>query len=320
MEHTFINQIEPGQQITDVYLVKDPILRSTSRGDLYIAMFLCDKTGQINGRMWQASEVIYKALPKPGFVHIKGRSELYQNNLQLVVNTVTPIDPEKINIDDFLAQTSKDIDQMFAEVTEIVGRIKNPQLKAIAAEFLADDELMAKFRKAPGGIKLHHNAIGGLLEHTHNMMRVAATILPFYPKVQPDLVLAGIFLHDMGKTEELGYDMAFSYTDSGQLIGHISATYLMINRKADALRAAGTKIDQEVLDALSHIILTHHGQYEFGSPKLPATPEAFMVCLIDDLDAKLDQVTSAIENELGEGNWTAWRNALQTRLYRKRID
>ena len=151
-------------------------------------------------------------------------------------------------------------------------------------------------------------------------MRVAATILPFYPKVQPDLVLAGIFLHDMGKTEELGYDMAFSYTDSGQLIGHISATYLMINRKADALRAAGTKIDQEVLDALSHIILTHHGQYEFGSPKLPATPEAFMVCLIDDLDAKLDQVTSAIENELGEGNWTAWRNALQTRLYRKRID
>ena len=145
MEHKFINQIEPGQQITDVYLVKDPILRSTSRGDLYIAMFLCDKTGQINGRMWQASEVIYKALPKPGFVHIKGRSELYQNNLQLVVNTVTPIDPEKINIDDFLAQTSKDIDQMFAEVTEIVGRIKNPQLKAIAAEFLADEDLMAKF-------------------------------------------------------------------------------------------------------------------------------------------------------------------------------
>ncbi len=320
MDHTFINQIEPGQQIKDVYLVKDPILRSTSRGDLYIAMFLCDRTGQINGRMWQASEIIYKAIPKPGFVHINGRSELYQNNLQLVVNTITAIDPEKINIDDFLAQTSKDVDQMFAEVTEIVGRIKNTQLKAIVAEFLADEELMAKFRKAPGGVKLHHNTIGGLLEHTHNMMRVAATILPLYPKVQADLVLAGIFLHDMGKTEELGYDMAFSYTDSGQLIGHISGTYLMINRKADALRAAGTRIDPEVLDALGHIILSHHGQYEFGSPKLPATPEAFMVCMIDDLDAKLDQVTSAIDDELSEGNWTAWRNALQTRLYRKRLE
>jgi len=320
MEHTFINKIEPGQQIKDVYLVKDPILRSTSRGDLYIAMFLCDKTGQINGRMWQASEVIYKAIPKPGFVHINGRSELYQNNLQLVVNTITAIDPEKINIDDFLAQTSKDIDQMFAEVTEIVGRINNAQLKAIVAEFLADDELMAKFRKAPGGVKLHHNSIGGLLEHTHNMMRVAETILPFYPKVQPDLVLAGIFLHDMGKTEELGYDMAFTYTDTGQLIGHIVGTHQMVHQKAEALRAAGTQIDREVLDSLGHIILSHHGQYEFGSPKLPATPEAFMVCMIDDLDAKVDQVTSAIDDELGDGNWTAWRNALQTRLYRKKLE
>ena len=320
MEHTFINQIEPGQQIKDVYLVKDPILRSTSRGDLYIAMFLCDKTGQLNGRMWQASEVIYKAIPKPGFVHINGRSELYQNNLQLVVNTITAIDAEKINIDDFLAQTSKDIDQMFAELTEIVGRIKHPQLKAIAAEFLADDELMAKFRKAPGGVKLHHNTIGGLLEHTHNMLRVALAILPMYPKVQSELVLAGIFLHDMGKTEELGYDMAFSYTDTGQLIGHIVSTHLMIHQKADALRAAGTQIDPEVLDSLGHIILSHHGQYEFGSPKLPATPEAFMVCLIDDLDAKVDQVTSAIDDELSDGNWTAWRNALQTRLYRKKLE
>ena len=124
MEHKFINQIEPGQQITDVYMVKDPILRSTSRGDLYIAMFLCDKTGQINGRMWQASEVIYAALPKPGFIHIKGRSELYQNNLQLVVNTVTPIDATKINIDDFLAQTSKDIDQMFMETEAMRTRLE----------------------------------------------------------------------------------------------------------------------------------------------------------------------------------------------------
>ncbi|MBN2270368.1 MAG: HD domain-containing protein [Sedimentisphaerales bacterium] len=320
MDHTFINEIEPGQQINDVYLVKEPILRSTSRGDLYIAMFLSDKTGQLNGRMWQASEVIYKALPKPGFIHLKGRSELYQNNLQIVVNEVSVIDPGKVNIDDFLARTEKDIDQMFAQIVEIVGRIKNSQLKSLAEGFLADEEVMAKFRKAPGGVKLHHNCIGGLLEHTHNMLRAALAILPLYPKVQADLVLAGVFLHDIGKTDELEYDMAFSYTDTGQLIGHVVRSYLMVHQKADALRAAGTRIDQEVLDSLGHIILSHHGQYEFGSPKLPATPEAFMVCLIDDLDAKVDQVTSAIDEEMSEGNWTAWRNALQTRLYRKRLD
>ncbi len=320
MAHKFINQIEPGEAIDDIYLVRDPILRSTTRGDLYIAMFLGDRTGQLNGRMWQATETIYKALPKPGFIHIEGRSELYQNNLQIVVNNVSIIDASKVCLEDFLARTDKDTDKMFEEIKKLIGRIKNPQLKALVEEFLADGQLMEKFRNAPAAVKIHHDYLGGLLEHTHNMLRVAVAILPLYPQVQPDLVLAGIFLHDMGKTEELSYDMAFSYTDSGQLIGHITQTLLMVNNKADALRARGVQIDQQILDALGHIILSHHGEYEFGSPKLPATPEAFMVYYIDDLDAKVCQVTTAIENEPGDADWTAWKNALQTRLYRKRIE
>jgi len=318
--HKFINKITPGETINEIYAVRDPILRSTSRGDLYIAMFLCDRTGQLNGRMWQATETVYKALPKPGFVHVQGRSELYQNNLQIVVNRIAAIDPSKVNVEDYLARTSKDCDQMFKEIVEIVDTIRNPQIAALAKAFLADKDLMASFCVAPGGMKMHHDCIGGLLEHTHNMLRVAQAILPLYPKLQADMVLAGIFLHDMGKTEELAYDIAFSYTDSGQLIGHISKSLLMIHRRAEALRAAGTPIDPEVVDALGHIILSHHGAYEFGSPKLPATAEAFMVYYIDDLDAKMDQVTSAIDGEMSESNWTAWQNALQTRLYRKRIE
>ena len=320
MTHKFIKEIGPGETVNDIYMVRDPILRSTTKGDLYIAMFLCDRTGQINGRMWQATELVYKSLPKPGFVHVKGRSELYQNNLQVIVNTVTPIDPSKVNVEDFLARTSKDVGKMLAEVTEIVGGIRNPTLKTLTQAFLADTELMGSFCTAPGGMKMHHDCIGGLLEHTHNMLRVARAILPLYPHVQSDLVLAGIFLHDMGKTEELSYDMAFAYTDSGQLIGHITKTVLMIHKKADALRSQGVDINPEALDALSHIILAHHGQFEYGSPKLPATCEAFMVYYIDDLDAKMNQVNSAIDNELGDSNWTAWQGALQTRLYRKRIE
>jgi 3'-5' exoribonuclease len=320
MAHKFINQIEPGETIDDIYIVRDPILRSTTRGDLYIAMFLLDRTGQVNGRMWQATETIYKALPKPGFVYIQGRSELYQNNLQIIINNISVVDAGKVCIDDFLARTKKDVKQMFEEVKKIVSRIKNPQLKALVGAFLTDAELMEKFCNSPGGMKLHHDYLGGLLEHTHNMLRVAVTILPLYPDVQTDLVLAGIFLHDIGKTEELAYDMAFSYTDSGQLIGHVVKSLLMINQKADALRAKGTEIEETILDALGHIILSHHGEYEFGSPKLPATAEAFMVYFIDDLDAKINQVTAAINNEPGDSNWTAWKNALQTRLYRKRIE
>ncbi len=320
MAHKYISKIEPGETIDDIYMVRDPILRSTTRGDLYIAMYLLDRTGQLNGRMWQATETVYKALPKPGFVHIQGRSELYQNNLQIIINNVSVVDVSKVCIDDFLAKTKKDTVQMFEEVKKIVGQIQNPQLLAIAKEFLADEELMEKFRNAPGGMKLHHNCIGGLLEHVHNMLRVAVAILPFYPNVQADLVLTGIFLHDIGKTEELSYDMAFSYTDSGQLIGHIVKSILMVNQKVDVLRAGPTKIEQEVVDSLGHIILSHHGEYEFGSPKLPAMPEAFMVYYIDDLDAKLNLVELAIDEEAGDSNWTAWKNALQTRLYRKRIE
>ncbi len=320
MAHKFISQIGPGEQVNDIYMIREPILRSTTRGDLYIAMYICDRTGQLNGRMWQASEATYNSLPKPGFVRIQGRSEVYQNNLQIVINNIAAVDAEKVSLEDFLARTDKDVNQMFEEVKVVVGRIKNTQLKALADEFLSDTELMERFRKAPAAAKLHHSYLGGLLEHTHKMLQVATAILGFYPQIQSDLVLAGIFLHDIGKTEELSYDMAFSYTDSGQLIGHIAKSLLMIHQKADALTAKGVKIEQEVVDALGHIILSHHGQYEFGSPKLPATPEAFMVNYIDDLDAKINQVVTAIDNETSDSNWTGWQNTLQTRLYRKRLD
>jgi 3'-5' exoribonuclease len=320
MAHKFIVEIEPGQTVNDVYLVKEPILRSTARGDLYIAMYICDRTGQLNGRMWQATEAVYNALPKPGFVHIDGRSEIYQNNLQIVINNVSVVDPSKVNPEDFLARTDKDTKQLFKEVKEILAKIQNGQLKALIQEFLADTAMMENFCKSPAAAKLHHSYLGGLLEHTHNMLRVAMQIFPFYPKVQADLVLAAIFIHDMGKTEELSCDMAFSYTDTGQLIGHITKSFMMMNAKAESLAAKGTEIDHSLLDSLGHIILSHHGQYEFGSPKLPATPEAFMVNYIDDLDAKLNQVTGLIDNEPGDATWTNWQNSLGTKLYRKRVE
>jgi len=320
MPHVFINEIAPAQTINDVYLVRDPILRSTTRGDLYIAMYLCDRTGQINGRMWQATEATYNAIPRPGFVHIQGRSELYQNNLQIVINSINPVAPEKVDLDDFLPRTDKDVAKLFEEVKKMLAAVKNEQLRLLVGRFLADKPLMEAFCKAPAAVKLHHAYLGGLLEHTHNMLRVALSVLPLYPQVQADMVLTGILLHDIGKTEELACDIAFNYTDAGQLVGHIGQALLMLNRKADALAAEGKPVDQRILDGLGHIILAHHGQYEFGSPKLPATAEAFMVNYIDDLDAKLNQVAGAIENDPGNTDWTAWVNALGTRLYRKRIE
>ena len=320
MAHKFISEINSGEQVDDVYMANEPILRSTSNGGLYIAVYLSDSSGQINGRMWNTTEAAYELMPKPGFVHVQGRSELYRSSLQIIINRFSVVDPSKVCVENFLSKTDKDVDKMFGELKEILGGITNSHVKVLVDAFLGDGELMAQFCDAPAAVKLHHNCIGGLLEHTHNMLQVAVAVLPLYPQVQRDMVLAGIFLHDIGKVEELCYELAFSYTDSGQLIGHISKSLLMINRKADQLRAAGTEVDKEMLDALGHIILAHHGQFEFGSPKLPATAEAFMVNYIDDMDAKMCQVTSAINDEGGDSNWTSWKNALQTRLYRKRIE
>jgi 3'-5' exoribonuclease len=319
MPHIFIDQIQPGSTINDVYMISQPILRSTTRGDLYIAMFVSDKSGRVNGRIWQASEQLFNSLPKEGFAHIKGRSELYQNTLQIVADHITVVPAEKVDINDYLPRTEKDIPKMFEEVKRSVSEIKNPFLKALINEFLSDKELMKNFCKAPAATAHHHSYIGGLLEHTNNMLNTAKAIMPFYPQLQSDLVLAGIFLHDMGKTEELSYQMAFGYTDSGQLLGHIVQTVIMVNNKAGAIEKAGQEVDKEILENLEHIILSHHGQYEFGSPKLPMTAEAFLISFLDNIDAKINQVTNKIDSEPGESNWTGFVKALESKLYRKKL-
>ena len=319
MSHLFIDQINPGQQINDVYMVTQPVLRNTTRGDLYIAMFLSDKTGKVNARMWQATEALYNSLPAEGFVRIRGKSELYQNAMQLVVNDVVVIDPETIELSDFMPRTEKDVPQMYKEVKAILATIKNSFVKALIDEYLADKDLMKQFCTAPAAVQMHHNYLGGLLEHTHSILTAAHSILPLYPKVQADLVLAGAFLHDMCKTRELSYRMGFSYTDGGQLVGHIVQGVVLMEQKAELLAGKGVAVDRDILHSLEHMILAHHGQYDFGSPKLPATAEAFMLSRLDDLDAKMAQVTTIIDTEPGDADWTAWKNPLQTRLYRKNV-
>jgi len=319
MAHLFIKDVKPGQQLNEVYMITQPVLRNTTRGDLYIAMYISDRTGKLNGRMWQVTESIYNQLPSEGFVHIRGKSELYQGALQIVINDIVVVEADKVNLADYMPKTEKNVAEMFKETKQILAGIKNADLKTLVSEFLGDTDLMRQFCTAPAAMKLHHSYLGGLLEHTHNMLKVAVAILPLYPKIQGELVLAAIFLHDMAKTRELSYDIGFSYTDSGQLLGHIVQGVTMVNNKAQTLAKKGVIINKELLSNLEHIIVAHHGQYDFGSPKLPATAEAFFVKYVDDLDAKMNQVVGAIENEPGDSDWTAWINSLQSRLYRKRV-
>jgi 3'-5' exoribonuclease len=319
MDHLFIDQIKAGLPINDVYMVTQPVLRNTTRGDLYIAMFLSDMTGKVNSRMWGVTEEQYNRLPKEGFIRIKGKSELYQNAMQLVVNDFTVVDPDEVKLADFMAKTKKNVAQMFQELKEIVQTVKNDTLKSITDAFLNDKDLMKDFATAPAAMQMHHNYLGGLLEHTMGLLKAAEAIMPLYPNVQRDMVIAGVFLHDIGKTRELSYKIGFSYTDMGRFVGHIVHGVTMIDRKVEAMIADGVKLDPTVVDSLKHVILAHHGQYDFGSPKLPATAEAFMISRLDDLDAKMNQVAAVIENEPGDNDWTSYQRPLETYIYRRRL-
>ena len=319
MAHLFVKDIQPGQTLQETYLVSQPVLRHTSRGDLYIAMFLSDKTGKVNSRIWQATEELYQSIPSEGFVRIRGKSELYQSSLQIVINDLVVVSPDAVDLADYMPRTDKNVGQMYQRLKDILATMENSDLKRLVDSFLADHELMKQFCAAPAAMQMHHAYLGGLLEHTLNMLEVANAVFPLYPKIQKDLVLAAIFLHDMAKTQELSYKICFSYTDTGQLLGHIIQGTQMVTQKADILALDGTPVAPAILDSLLHIIVSHHGQYEFGSPKLPATPEAFMVSYIDNLDAKMNQTAALIENDAAEPHWTSYQRSLETRLYRNRV-
>jgi len=197
-------------------------------------------------------------------------------------------------------QTTKDIPAMFVRLTEILGSIQNRHLAALVAAYLEDERLMENFRKAPAAQSFHHAFIGGLLEHTLNAVEVSDAVCPFYPGLNRDLVVAGIFLHDIAKTWELTYECSFGYSDGGHLVGHIVKAAMWVeDKRREAEATLGERIPQPLIDVIQHIILSHHGLTDFGSPKTPATPEALIVHALENLDAKLMMALSACRGKRG---------------------
>jgi len=316
-----VAELTPAEIIQQVFLISQPQLRTTSRGDYYIAAFLSDRTGKLNARMWQANETIFKTLPSEGFVWVRGRTENYQGNMQLVIEAIRPVDVSEVDLKEFMPATERDIDEMFAELKEIVGRVKNPHLAELIGAFLDDAQLMDLFRSAPAAITLHHAYLGGLLEHTLSLLRLACRVLPVYPQLDADLVLTGLFLHDMGKTSELDYDISFKYSDQGRLLGHIVKGALLIQEKINQLNRPGAETFPKILqDCLQHIVVSHHGIREYGCPVLPATPEAFAVHYLDNIDSKIALTFAEINKDVNQTNWTNYIKALESPLFKTRFN
>jgi 3'-5' exoribonuclease len=258
-------------------------------------------------------------MPDNGFLKVRGRIENYQGNLQVIIETVGPAIDGAYDVADLLPHTDKDIPSMMRKLAELAGSVQNRHLAAILQAYLDDEKLMRDFSRAPAAMSFHHAYIGGLLEHTLNAMEVADAVVGFYPGLNRDLVLAGVFLHDIAKTWELCYETAFGYTDGGQLVGHIVKSAMWVEEKArSAEQTLNERIPRSLVDVLQHIILAHHGEYEYGSPRTPATPEAIAVHMIENMDAKLMMSLTATRGDgsASEGNWTEYVKAFGGKLFR----
>lgn len=319
MRRLYLRDCVSGDVVEDVYVLTGKQFSATTTGKFFIKAFISDRTSQITARMWNATRDIFNAMPDSGFLKVRGRVENYQNNLQFIIEQMWPAKEGTFEIADLVPHTTKNIDQMCKKLHEMIESINNRHIAAILQVYLDDNELMTAFCKAPAAMSMHHAFLGGLLEHTLNAIEVADAIVKFYPGLNRDVVIAGIFLHDIAKTWELSYDTAFGYSDGGQLVGHIVKSAIWLDQRArKAEEMLGEKIPQNVIDVLEHIIISHHGVPEFGAIKPPSTPEAIAVHFIENLDAKLMMSLSATRGDgvSGEGNWTEYMKAFNGRLYK----
>ncbi len=321
MRRLFLKDAAAGDLVDDVFVITGRQLSATATGKFFIKAFLSDRTGQIAARMWNATRDIFNALPEAGFIKVRGRVENYQNNLQFIIDQCFAPKEGEYDVADLIPHTTHDIGLMFGQITELCQSVQNRHLNALLQAYLDDEKLMEDLRRSPAAMTFHHAYLGGLLEHTLNSMKVADAVVKFYPGLNRDLLLTGIFLHDLAKTWELRYECAFDYSDGGRLIGHVVKGAMWIERKAiEAEKALGEPIPQPLIDVLQHILLSHHGEtsLDFGSARTPCTPEAFAVHMIENMDAKMMMALSYCRGEGGttEGNWTEYLKAFNGRLYR----
>lgn len=292
-----IKDLTGAELVEGVFAIHNCQLGQTKTGKPFLKCLLGDKTGRTPGRMWNASEEIFSTLPTDGFVEIQGQSQPYQGEIQIIIQQIWAVQPSDADLLELLPCTANDIDQMFDQLCRLVDSIKHPSLLSLVQAYLGDEALMAQFRRAPAAMNLHHAFIGGLLEHTLNLLKLAEATLPCYPDLNRDVVLAGLFLHDIGKCSELTWERGFDYSDEGRLVGHIARGSLWLQKKADDCAAVGHPIPEPLLNVLHHIILSHHGKLEYGALKIPATPEAIFISLLDNLDAKMQMTLDAGRGE-----------------------
>jgi len=293
--------------ITSSFVVASKQVKPKKNGEPYLALTLADRTGQIEAKMWDNVEEFIAAFEQDDFLKIKGLINKYKNRFQLTIHKLRRMEESEIDYTDYLPKATKDIGELWRTLADFVGTFQNPHLKALVESFMADPEIAERYRNAPAAKTLHHAYIGGLLDHVVSLFTSCDLLSRNYPQINRDLLLTGAFLHDIGKIQELTYKRSFSYTTRGQLLGHMIIELEMLQAKLAKL----PDFPPELKTLLEHLIISHHGQYDFGSPKLPMFPEALMLHYLDDLDSKMEAMRAHFERESGlEGPWSSYNASL----------
>ena len=310
-----IKEIKDGQAIHDLFLVREMSRGETKAGKPYLSLILMDATGEISGRVWENAEQLMGECPAGAVVSVTAQAQAYKGILQLRIDTLSRVADSEVDLALFVPSVQGNVTAMAKELIKLAGSVENPFLKELLLALFGERRLMQAFKKAPAAKMMHHAYVGGLLEHTLAVARLADSISSLYPSLDRSLLLAGALLHDIGKLKEFSFDsFPFEYSDRGRLVGHMVLGIEMIQEKIRGISG----FPEELGDRLKHLILSHHGRHEFGSPSLPMMQEAFALNFLDDLDAKINYLDRLAGQVKGEGyQWTEFQRNLERFLFVK---
>ncbi len=313
MKSPYVTELQPNQTVQGTFLVSYKDVRQKKSGDPYLSLTLTDRTGELDAKMWDNAAEALDTFQRDDFVRIKGLLQVFQNRPQLTIHKIQPVPESEVDLADYLPASKRDRDEMFRELQGWIAGMSNPHLKTLLEDIFADQAVAQAFRTAPAAKTVHHAWIGGLIEHVLSLCQLARMTAAHYTDIDLDLLLAGVMLHDVGKISELHYARSFGYTDQGQLLGHILIGVQMVSGKMRP------DFPPRLRELLLHMILSHHGELEFGSPKVPMFPEALLLHHLDNLDSKMECMRGLIERDRQvQGVWTGYSAVLGRTALKKR--
>jgi len=314
MKSPYVNELEPNKLITTSFLVHSKEIRQKKSGELYLSLLLADRTGELDAKMWDNVAEVIDAFDRDDFVRVKGLVQIFHNRPQMTIHKVRRMDDSEIDFGDYFPSSRRDQEEMWLELRGIVAGMTNVHLKGLLDAVFDDPDIASRYRRAPAAKHIHHAFLGGLIEHVLSVCAMARQAARHYPYIDGDLLLTGVILHDIGKIYELNYERGFSYSDDGQLLGHIQIGVRIVEDKLRGL--AG--FPPALRSLVEHMILSHHGKLEFGSPKVPQFPEALLLHYLDDMDSKMECMRALVESDRQvEGCFTAYNVALERSVLKK---